>query len=150
MVPVCGWLAGDGEAVSRIEVEVDGHPAPSLDLDEPLPRGLWPARAAEVPGSARGFAGDLVLPAREPGFTHAVKLTALTRRHDQRLSKVQPVERAALPPVQPATRGLSPRIAICMAVFNPRSARLCRTGRLDHRAGARGLDLHRQRRRIER
>src|SRR5690606_15189996 len=47
------------------------------------------------------------------------KLTALTRRHDQRLSKVQPVERAALPPVQPATRGLSPRIAICMAVFNP-------------------------------
>lgn len=119
VVPVCGWLAGDGEAVSRIEVEVDGHPAPSLDLDEPLPRGLWPARAAEVPGSARGFAGDLVLPAREPGFTHAVKLTALTRRHDQRLSKVQPVERAALPPVQPATRGLSPRIAICMAVFNP-------------------------------
>ncbi len=118
VVPVCGWLTGDSIATERVMVEVDGESGGALRLDEPVPPRLY-RRDDLAAAPRRGFAGELRLPARDAGFEHAVKLTGIAEDRDRWHVSIHTVRRVGLELADTNARGLSPRVAVCMAVYNP-------------------------------
>ncbi|KAA3626786.1 MAG: glycosyltransferase, partial [Proteobacteria bacterium] len=119
------WLDREVLEARYVAVSIDGEQAVELRLDEPVPPGLW--RFPTPPsGRMRGFAGDIVLPAAPPGSRHAVVFTAIFAKGGDSSTLVIPVERVEPQKADPQLRGQSPRIAICMAVYNPEKAAFTR------------------------
>lgn len=118
VVPVCGWLTGEAVGSERVLVEIDGEPGEALRLDEPVPPRLF-GREDLAATPHRGFAGDLRLPARAAGHEHAIKLTRMTESRDCWQVSIHTVRRAEMDVADIQSRGLSPRVAVCMAVYNP-------------------------------
>lgn len=120
VIPVCGWLAGDISRVERVVVGIDGGFESELRLGEPLPARLWPGVGPGVgDGDRRGFAGEVHLPPAGEGFRHSVVFCIEACSRDQSLTIVSSVERTRPRVAEPAMRNQSPRVAICMAVYNP-------------------------------
>jgi glycosyltransferase involved in cell wall biosynthesis len=119
VLPVSGWLTGSSGEAERVLVEVDGKACGQLRMDEPLPPRLRPEIVVELPDRARGFAGEIPLDSRPLGFEHSIKLTTVSGNHDAWQVEVQSVSRLPVESVSIGDQDRPPKVAICMAVFNP-------------------------------
>ncbi len=121
VAPVCGWLTGEAANVERVMIEVDGRAAGELRLDEPVPPRLW--RREDLVGKAvRGFAGEVRLESRGAPFEHSIKFVLMTESRDHWQVCLCSARREEVERADPRAQGQAPRIAVCMAVYNPETA----------------------------
>ena len=141
---VCGWCFHPAQRIAALELLVDGEPQPLRDIRQPrldpfraLHPTLDPFATTQLerdPASAEdpllhayrsGFWGLARIGPRPAGATLELRLRARLDRGDEaeaplaRIAIVAPPHPLAAPRPRTSATGSEPRVAICMATYNP-------------------------------